>query len=43
MRYVPSTRTHGILADGPFVPPIVIPFMTVLSLVLWVVYRAIAN
>ena len=43
MIYVPSTRPNGIFADGPFVPPIAIPFLSVLSLMLWVVYKAIAN
>ena len=27
MRYAPSTRVSGILADGPFVPPVVIPVL----------------
>jgi hypothetical protein len=43
MRYGPLTRTHGIFADGLFVPPIVIPFLSVLSLTLLVAYKAIAN
>ena len=43
MRYASSTRVSGILADGPFVPPVVIPFLSLLLLALWAVYRAIAN
>ena len=30
-------------SDGPFVLPIVIPFLSVLALAVWVTYRAIAN
>ena len=43
MRYALSTRVSGILADGPFVPPVVIPLLSVLLLALWAAYRAIAN
>ena len=43
MRYTPPTRPNGIFADGPFAPPIMIPFLSVLSLMLWVVYKVIAN
>ena len=43
MRYIPLTRTNGIWSDGPFVPPIVIPFLSVLALAVWVTYKAIAN
>jgi hypothetical protein len=43
MRFDLLTRANGIFADGPFVPPIVIPFLSVLSLALLVAYKAIAN
>jgi hypothetical protein len=33
----------GIFADGPFAPPIIDPVHVVLSLMLWVVYKVIAN
>lgn len=32
-----------LFADGPFVPPVVIPFLSVQALMLWVAYEAIAN
>ena len=32
MKYIPLTRTNGIWSDGPFVPAIVIPFLSVLAL-----------
>ena len=32
MKYIPLTRTNGIWSDGPFVPAIVISFLSVLAL-----------
>ena len=43
MKYPGLSRTNGILADGMFVPPVVIPFLLALLLVLLIAYRAIAN
>ena len=43
MTHPPSTKTHGILADGVFVPPVMIPALAVLSIMLWVAYKLVAN
>jgi len=43
MKHIPLTRTNGIWSDAPFVPPIVIPFLSVLALAVSVAYKAIAN
>jgi hypothetical protein len=41
MKCIPRTRTSGIFADGPFVAPVVVSFLTVLALFLWVTYKAV--
>jgi hypothetical protein len=41
MKYVQRTRISGVLADGIFVPPIVIPFLSVLAILIWVAYKAV--
>jgi len=43
MTHTPSTRTHGILADGVFVPPVMIPALAVLSIMLWVAHKLVGN
>jgi hypothetical protein len=41
MRYVLRAKTSGIFADGAFVPPVVIPLLSVLAIVLWATYNAV--
>ena len=41
MEYVLRTKTSGIFADGAFVPPVVIPLLSVLAIVLWATYKAV--
>ena len=41
MKYVLRTKTSGIFADGSFVPPVVIPLLSVLAIVLWATYKAV--
>jgi hypothetical protein len=41
MRNVLRTKTSGIFADGAFVPPVVIPLLSVLAIVLWAAYNAV--
>jgi len=41
MKYVLRTKTSGIFADGAFVPPVVIPLLSVLAIVLWATYKAV--
>jgi len=43
MTQPPSTKTHGILADGVFVPPVMIPALAVLLIMLWLAYKVVAN
>jgi len=43
MTHPPSTKTHGLLADGVFVPPVMIPALAVLLIMLWLAYKVVAN
>jgi hypothetical protein len=41
MRYVLGAKTSGIFDDGAFVPPVVIPLLSVLAIVLWATYKVV--